>query len=240
MLGALLAAALAASLPARTDAEAAVEAVAATVLTLEGQAELEQGGAFKPLSLGQLLGPGDRVRTGKDGGLHLALADGSSVSLGPSSQLSLQSLGGPAGGTLTALRLERGLLNAMVEPLRPGTAFEILSPNAVVAVAGTEFEVRASAQETVVSVHEGSVRLGDADRRRFEPVLPLHRRRLLLNRLLAPERLAKREAGALRERWARARIFHAQRHSLLRHFKGQDHAQRVRWRKELLQRRAER
>lgn len=224
----------------RSDAENAAESIAATALTLEGQADFDDGGAFKPLQLGQLLGPGDRVRTGENGALQLALADGSSLALGPNTELTLQDLGPGGENSRTTIQLLRGLMNAIVEPLAPSGRFEILSDNAVVAVKGTDFEVQAGTQDTLVTVNQGTVELGDPSRRRFEPILPLHRRRLLMNRLEGEETLAKREVLTLHERWARAHLFHAQRHELLKYFKEQDHAARSRWRKALLKRRAAR
>lgn len=221
----------------RSDAEDAAESVAATVLTLEGQAELDEAGRWSALDLGQLLGPGDRVRTAEGAHLHLALADGSTVTLGPNSELSLESLGAGGQGSQTALKLARGLLHALVAKLAGGSRFEIQTGNAVAGVKGTEFEVQVGANETVVAVNEGVVELSDAARTRMEPVLPLHRRRLSQGRMLAAERLAKRDAGALRDRWARARLFHAQRAELLKHFKGQDKLKRAKWRKALLKRR---
>jgi hypothetical protein len=223
---------------AESDAESAAESVAATVITLAPPADVEVDGKFEALSLGQLLGPGDRVRTGEGGSLHLVLADGSSLVLGPNTEMTLESLGPGGQGSNTVLRLVRGLMNAIVEKLTVGAVFEVRTANAVAAVKGTDFEVDAGAEDTVVTVAEGTVQLGDKDRRRFEPVLPLHRRRLTQNRLLAAETLARRDANEFHERWARARVFHEQRHELLKHFRDEDRANRVRFRRELLKRRA--
>jgi len=221
------------------DAETAAESVAATVLTLDGQAELEDGGAWSALALGQVLGPGDTVRTSENSSLHLALADGSSVALGPNTEMTLKALGPGGDGSQSVLQLLRGVLNAMVEKVTPGGKFEIESSNAVVAVKGTDFEVaNYSAADTVVTVNEGTVELGDSQRQRFEPILPLRRRRLTNNRLLAEEILAKREISEFQARWERAHLFHAQRHELLAHFKTQERGARAKWRKALLKRRA--
>lgn len=235
-----LALALSPRLHAISDAESAAESVAATVITFEGRCELVDNGHATALALGQLLGPGDAVRTGEDGSLQLALADGSSLALGPNTELTLKELGPGGESSRTTLQLLRGLMNAMVEKLSPSGSFEILSANAVVAVKGTDFEVQADGDDTSVTVNEGVVQLGDSQRRRFEPVLPMHRRRFLMNRMLVEEALAKREINSFHERWARAHLFHAQRHELLRHFKDEDRAARSRWRKALLKRRAAR
>lgn len=222
-----------------SDTEQAVESVAATVLTLEGPAELWDQGRWRALALGQLLGPGDRVRCGPGGGLHLALADGSTLALGPGTELGLIRLGGPAAGS--ELELRRGSLHAVVERPAAQAGWALRTPKALVrADQPGDLEVQAGPNETVVSVHQGAALLGDPEGRRLEPVLTQRRRRLVHDRLLAEERLAKRDAIALRERWARARVFHAQRAGLINHFKGQERAERARWRKELLERREQR
>jgi hypothetical protein len=221
------------------DPESAAESVAATVLTLDGTATVEEDGADKALALGQVLGPGDTVKTGENSSLHLALADGSSVALGPNTEMTLKQLGPGGDGSQSVLQLLRGVLNAMVEKVTPGGKFEVESSNAVAAVKGTDFEVaNYSTADTVVTVNEGMVELGDDKRQRFEPILPLRRRRLTNGRLLAEEQLAKRELNEFHERWARAHLFHAQRHELLTHFKTQERGARAKWRKALLKRRA--
>ncbi|HXB96426.1 MAG TPA: hypothetical protein VNZ54_00145, partial [bacterium] len=61
----------------------------ATVIALEGRPEWKDGEAWKPVSLGQLFGPGDRLRCGPDaslqcvvnGVLGLALDSGTEGSL---------------------------------------------------------------------------------------------------------------------------------------------------------------
>lgn len=237
---ALLAALLSPLRAADPDSEAAVESVAATVISLEGRAQLADGRHFRDLQLGQLLGPGDRVRTGEDGGLHMVLADGTSLVLGPGTELALLAL--PSGGAApkTRIQLRQGVLEAIVEKLGDGALFEIRSPNAIATTQGADFELSAGPDECIVTVEQGIVRLGDSGRKRFEPVLPLHRRRLVQNRLMAAETLGKRDLNSFRERWVRARVFHGQREELLRHFRVEDKEERARFRRELLKRRAAR
>lgn len=239
LLLAALFAVLGAPLRAMDDAESAAESVAATVLTLEGSASIAEDDAWSPLELGQVVGPGDRVRTAEDSSLQLALADGSSVALGPNSELSLKELGAGGEGSVSIIQMLRGAVNFMVEHVTGSGRFEVETSNAVVAVKGTDFEVASySGADTVVTVAEGTVELGDDKRQRFEPILPLRRRRLTNGRLLAEEQLAKREINEFHARWERAHMFHAQRHELMQHFKTQERGARAKSRKALLRRRA--
>jgi len=227
-----------APLPAAT-APAPAEAVAATVITVEGEAFYEDSGAWQALALGQLLGAGDRVKTAEASSLHLVLADGSSLVLGSNSQATLESLGAGGAGSNTVIKLLKGMLNAMVEKLSSDAVFEVQTANAVAAVKGTDFEVAVGTDDTAVTVNEGTVQLGDAGRRRFEPVGPLQRRRFALNRMLAAETLSRRDASAFGERWQRARMFHQQRHELLKNLKAQNRERR-KFIKELKKRRENR
>ena len=174
------------------------------------------------------------------GGTSLFDADGSSLVLGPNSQVTLESLGAGGAGSNTVIKLLKGLLNAMVEKLSADAVFEVQTANAVAAVKGTDFEVAVGSDDTAVTVSEGTVQLGDAGRRRFEPVGPLQRRRFALNRMLAAETLSRRDASAFGERWQRARMFHQQRHELLKNLRAQNVKEHRKFIKELKKRRENR
>lgn len=223
--------------PRAMAATPAPEDLAATAITLEGEVSYEDGGNWEPVALGQLLGAGDQVRTGESSSLHLVLADGSSLVLGPNTEATLKDLGPGGPGSSTVITLLKGLLNAMVEKLGPDASFEVQTGNAVAAVKGTDFEVSTASDDTAVTVAEGTVQLGDAGRRRFEPVHPNERRRFALNRMLAAETLSKRDLGEFRGRWERAHSFHQQRHELLKNLRAQNAKERRRFIRALKQRR---
>jgi hypothetical protein len=204
----------------------AAEPVAATVVSLEGESRYDDNGVLKPVELGQFLGEGDRVVTLEAATLHLVLADGSSLVLAPNSDVTLHALGSGAPGSKTLLQVLKGLINLLVEKQGPSSVFEVETSNAIAAVKGTDFEIAADADATQVTVNEGEVHLGDPERKRFEPIHPLEQASLREGRLNRANRLEKRELGAFRERWQRARLIHQQRHELLKHFQKDKAARR--------------
>ncbi len=212
------------------------EPAAATVISLEGTVRFDDNGGLKPVELGQLLAEGDRVVTSENSGMHLVLADGSSLVLAQNTEVTLHALGSGAPGSKTLLQVLHGLLNLRVEKQSDGSSFEVETSNAVAAVKGTDFEVDADADSTQVTVNEGEVHLGDPQRKRFEPVHPLERARLFGGRLERSNRLSKREAGEFLGRWQRAHMIHQQRHELLKHFRQAGTKER----KRLLRRQAQR
>lgn len=210
---------------------------AATVISMEGPAWVEGVGAKREaLDVGDLLDAGDRLLTGEAAQLHLALADGSSLVLGPNTDLSLEALGDGEQGSNSIFKLAKGLLNAMVQKLRPGARFEVQTSNAIAAVKGTDFEVSAADDDTRVTVQEGEVAFGDSFRRKQEAVHPDQQARLMAGRLLGAKKLSKRELGAYRARWERSRMIHGQRARLLKQYRSDDKAQRARLKKRRAQR----
>ena len=193
-------------------------AVAATAVNVVGEVNVLEDQAWTAVAEGQLFGEGDRIKTGDNATLQLVLADGSSVALAPDSELTLDNLGSGQEGSVTLLTLARGLLNTMVEKLKSGSRFEVQTSGAVAAVKGTDFEVSLTGSESAVTVNEGTVQLGDAGRNHFEPVQPNERRRVVQNRVLAPETLSLEDRAAFHHRWARAHSLHLQRRALMRRF----------------------
>lgn len=182
---------------------------AATVLTLEGDVQAKQGKAFKPVALGQRFKAGTLFKCPADASLHLALSDGSTLALAGGSELELKA----EGPGKTVLVMKQGL--AFLQ----GATLEVQTANAVIQAQASDLEVAASPDDSTVSVASGSALLGDAARRRFEPIPANKRRRFTHNRLLAAETLSRRDASALGERWQRSRLFHQQREILLKNLK---------------------
>lgn len=179
----------------------------------------DEGGVFKPVELGQFFSEGDRLMTRENGSLHLALADGSSLVLGPHTELALESLGTSAPGSKSVFELIKGVVGAMVEKLALGSTFELRTAHGVAAVKGTQFEVSAGEEESLVTVQEGEVELADPGRRRVERIPASHRGLAGRGRLERAFRLNRRELGDFQRRWERARMIHGQRAQLMLHFK---------------------
>lgn len=144
----LFAAALALAAPA--------PARAGSVASTSGDVEIGLGEppVWRDAQAGDVLDPGDRVRTGRDGRAEIAL-DGATIRLYPSSVLRLPNDATAAGGS-QAVDLERG--SSLFDVLhRHGAAFEVRTPEVVVSVKGTRFGVDLSRPAAAVAVYRGSV-----------------------------------------------------------------------------------
>lgn len=134
-----------------TLAATAFEAVAtkAGLASTLGTVQKQVGGAWSAAQPGDLLVPGNRVRTGKNSLAVVLLDDVTSLRLGPSSELVIT--------TLDKMQLATGRVWVNAVPAgRKGTTFELQGPNAVAAVKGTSFEMT----DTRMLVWSGQVECG--------------------------------------------------------------------------------
>jgi hypothetical protein len=200
-------------------AEAGAEASAATVIAMTGHVTYEDGdGTMKPVSLGQLFEAGDRLVTGDGSSLQLALADGSSLALGPNSELNVRSVGQGDKDSRSFFELIKGKVDALVRKLTLGAAFEIRTANACAAVKGTQFEVAFDSGNSGVTVLEGTVATSDAQRKATVMVAALHRSEVGAKGPSEPMALSEAESTQFRSRWAGARDIHARQAELLKGF----------------------
>jgi len=130
----------------------------------------------QPAQEGMALHGGDRVRTGPEGNMSLAFADGSTLLVRAGSLLALDSLSLFRPGTLVdmRLRLQQGAVDSKVVPAPAGIAprFRIVTPAAVAAVRGTDFRVGAATEGSEGMRNEtlkGSVEVAGAGGRRAVP-----------------------------------------------------------------------
>lgn len=119
----------------------------------------EQGGEWKPLKAGQALAPGTTVKTGVDGRAVLDLgSNGPDVQLFDSTTLGLDRLNIESTGTEalieTQLNLTSGTIKGTVRKLSAASKYEVKTPNAVIGVRGTKYQISANG---VVHVIEGSM-----------------------------------------------------------------------------------
>jgi FecR protein len=132
----------------------------AVVRNVRGTASYtEQAGEWKPLKTGQALGPGATVKTGVDGAVDLFLGDnGPDVHLFDSTTLGLDRLQiertGPEAVIETQLNLTTGTIRGYVRKLTAASKYEVKTPNAVVGVRGTKYQISANG---VVHVIEGTM-----------------------------------------------------------------------------------
>ncbi len=124
------------------------------VVHVRGHAEFVRGSDAQahPLSPGDALAIGDRVRVDPDGNATLRFADGSTLVLQAGSELTLDTLTayGKTGMVDTRLRLQHGRVETKVRPLRgPASRYEVITPAAVTAVRGTDFRISANRDRPV-------------------------------------------------------------------------------------------
>ncbi len=140
--------------------------------TLAGKVKRVQGSASSAgvaLVVGASLAQGAGIQTGPDGYVSLELGDGSELVVAPDTDLRIDAHRRyqNTGAFEAALRLLKGAVDALISPARgPGARFEINSEQAVAAVRGTVFRVRAdaSAGATRSEVLQGSVTVSNLSR----------------------------------------------------------------------------
>ncbi len=128
----------------------------ATVAADGGELQLVHPKNTQILASGEVVGSGQLLRTGKDNGSELVLADGSVVELAPRSEIELR---GAMRGT--TIRLHRG--NLIVRAAEQhGGRLRVATDDCVVAVKGTVFAVDHGFKGSRVSVIEGEVEVRQA------------------------------------------------------------------------------
>jgi hypothetical protein len=132
----------------------------AVARTVRGTASYsDQGGDWRPLKTGQALAPGATVKTGVDGQVDLYLGDnGPTVHLFDSTTLGLDRLNLERTGTdavvETQLNLTSGTIRGDVRRLSAASKYEVKTPNAVLGVRGTKYQISANG---VAHAIEGSI-----------------------------------------------------------------------------------
>ncbi len=126
----------------------------------------------KRLKKGDVLGLGDRIRTGPDSNITLEFADSSILVLQAQTEVVLDTLKISAGGIMveTRVRLKQGRGEAAVPSARePPPNFEIITPESVTSVRGTKFRVEANSERhiSLSEVIEGVVEVAAAGNSRM-------------------------------------------------------------------------
>ena len=125
---------------------AAAEPVAAgRIKVSSGEAFIVRGGTLLPATVGAVVLASDGLRTGADGSLGVTLKDDTRVSLGPASEVRLESfLYDPAAGRLgLALKFIRGVtayVSGRIARLSPDSV-RLETPAAIVGVRGTTLTI---------------------------------------------------------------------------------------------------
>lgn len=131
--------------------------VAATDNKVEKKPKTAQ--SWAPCETGDILGAGDRIRTGPGSAATLLLADKSVMRMSQNTEILLVTLdSGENDSLIRRFQLSAGRVWSDVTPGAPtGSVFEVHGPNAVASVKGTAFEVGAEDADTEITVWEGQV-----------------------------------------------------------------------------------
>ncbi|MCB9591684.1 MAG: AgmX/PglI C-terminal domain-containing protein [Sandaracinaceae bacterium] len=113
-----------------------------------------EGGEMS-LSLGDVLGEGDQLRSGDRSEIHVRLSDGTGIRLASSTETTLTRIREDE----VRLELGAGALAHDVAPLASGSQFVVLAAGYSVEVTGTRFVVSYLADTVGVDLSEGSVRI---------------------------------------------------------------------------------
>ncbi|MBF0245207.1 MAG: FecR domain-containing protein, partial [Planctomycetes bacterium] len=127
-------------------------------LSIEGTVTCYRSLLKKEIAEGEELMFNDRIETDGDSSVEIALTDGSSLLLSPSSKLRLI-----REKNKTDLELDVGALRCEVQPVAEQAGFYVHTPVAVVGVRGTDFVVEYAADEGAEEPFEVSVLNGEVE-----------------------------------------------------------------------------
>jgi hypothetical protein len=132
-----------------------------SVSALAGQAQVTSQGETqaRPLALGAEVFEGDRIRTAADAKLRLRLEDGSMLTLGAATDLSLSRFhyAPEQAARNVLLEVPRGIIRVLVELLVAHSAFELQTNTALASVRGTDWIAEAMPDATAIVALDGQV-----------------------------------------------------------------------------------
>ena len=143
-------------------------AAPATVAGVQIPAWVERAGARAPLHPGETLSSSDVLETGKDGRVHVALPDGSTLKLGQEARVALEQLIPPETpeglfrGTLNVLRGAFRYTTNKVARVNQRREVNIQIASITVAVRGTDIWGRSNNEADLVCLIEGHIRVDHA------------------------------------------------------------------------------
>jgi hypothetical protein len=135
----------------------------ATVAKIAGAVTVVRAAQTLPAAPGLGLLRGDRVVTGADGRAEINGIDGSTLVVGPASQIVMTTYAVAANGVRSVLLdLVEGILRFITQPAPGGYEYQVRTPTAVASVRSTEWIVDAGAGNTAVFAIAGSVEVNSA------------------------------------------------------------------------------
>ena len=140
-----------------------------TVTIIFGDIQVRHGasGSFVSATDGEVLVAGDTVRTAEGARAVLTYFEGSTVSIEPNSELTIETASSLTdGSTVVVMQQNFGRTWHVVTKLITGNSkYEVKTPASTASVRGTAFEVDSDGERTVVTTTEGTVvdRVADPD-----------------------------------------------------------------------------
>ena len=143
-------------------------AAATTVTVLSGDVQVRHAArSFVSATDGEVLVAGDTIHTGDGARAILTYFEGSTVSIEPNSELTIETASASSdGSTIVLMQQNFGRTWHVVTKLITGNSkYEVKTPASTASVRGTAFQVDSDAERTVVSTTEGTVvdRVPDPD-----------------------------------------------------------------------------
>ena len=127
------------------------------VASTRGVVEIVRDDRWIPATLGNIVKPGERIRTASDGALvELRLSNGTSVHLAGATELAV-----PRPKDPRTFQLKRGVVRCVVAEQPSGRPLVFQTPHAELIALGTTFDLVAAAVESRVRVEKGQARWAD-------------------------------------------------------------------------------
>ncbi len=146
-----------------------------TVIILSGDVLVRHaGGDFAALVDGDVVGPGDVIRTREGARAVITYFEGSTVEIEPGSELGIDEASSrPDGSTVIVMTQNVGRTwHLVTHLLSGGSRYDVRTPNTTASVRGTAFQVEVAEEQTVVTTTEGRVAASDVARTAEVVVVP--------------------------------------------------------------------
>lgn len=134
---------------------------ATTVSVISGDIQVRHAasGSFVIATDGEILAAGDTIRTGDGGRAILTYFEGSTVSVEPNTELTIEDASSSGdGSTVVVMQQNFGRTWHVVTKLITGSSkYEVKTPASTASVRGTAFQVDSDGEQTVVTTTEGTV-----------------------------------------------------------------------------------
>jgi hypothetical protein len=131
-----------------------------TVTVIGGQVLVRHGanGQFVAAVDGEVLNPGDAIRTGNEARAVLTYFEGSNVTIEPNSDLSIDAAATQGNDTIVQMTQNAGRTwHVVTKLISGGSKYEVRTPASTASVRGTEFTVDTDGNRTTITTTGGTV-----------------------------------------------------------------------------------